>query len=144
MPYTSINGSQFPPVDEAIKAATPRVDDPDYDTRIVEFIRQVAPNVLPSGQRVGFFDAFMGTVTCQDAYPDGACPQQLLPLLNLEIWGAPISRPTPDPRNAGFVYVRLQRGILHYQGTDPQGNPITEGILLADWFKSLITGWNLP
>ena len=57
---------------------------------------------------------------------------------------APISRPTPDPRNAGFVYVRFQRGIMHYQGADPKGNPIAEGILLADWFKSVITGQNLP
>jgi hypothetical protein len=144
MPYTSINGSQFPAVDEAVKAATPRVDEPDYDARIVEFVRQVAPNDLPSGQRVGFLDAFMGTVTCADAYPRGDCRRELLPLLNLELWGAPISHPTPDPRNAAFVYVRFQRGVMHHQGADAKGNPVTEGILLADWFKSVITGWNLP
>jgi hypothetical protein len=144
LPYTHINGSQFPAVDPEVKAATPVVGSPDYDTRIVEFVRQVAPNMLSSGQRVDFFDTFMGTVTCQDAFPDGKCRQDLIPLLNLEIWGAPTSRPTPDPNNAGFIYVRFQRGILHYQGTDARGNPITEGILLADWFKSVITGSNLP
>ena len=68
----------------------------------------------------------------------------MVPLLNLEIWGTPTSRPTPDPGNGEFVYLRFQRGILHFQGHDGQGNPITEGILLGDWFKSLITGRNLP
>jgi hypothetical protein len=144
LPYTLINGSQFPPVMEDVKAAAPPVASADYDTNIVEFVREYAPNVLTSGERVGFYDAFRSTVTCQDAYPQGSCPEELLPLLNLEIWGAPISRPTDDPTNAQFVYLRLQRGILHYQGQDAQGDPITEGILLADWFKSLITGEHLP
>jgi hypothetical protein len=144
LPYTRINGSQFPPVMEEVKAATPPVGSPDYDTNIVDFVRQQAPNVLASGEQVGFYDAFRSTVSCQDAYPESDCPDELLPLLNLEIWGAPISRPTDDPTNAQFVYLRFQRGILHYQGQDAQGNPITEGILLADWFKSLITGEHLP
>ncbi len=143
LPYTRINGSQFPPVTEEVKQATPRADDPNYDTRIVDFVRQYAPNTL-DGRRVGFFDAFMGTVTSQDAFPSEGGHEELLPLLNLEIWGTPTSRPMQDPNNAQFVYLRFQRGILHYQGQDAQGNPITEGILLGDWFKSLITGQNLP
>lgn len=143
LPYTRINGSQFPSVMEEVKTATPRADAPDYDTRIIEFVRQYAPDEL-NGEKVGFFDAFTGTVTCQDAFPEGPCRPELLPLLNLEIWGAPTSRPTRDPSNARFIYLRFQRGILHYQGLDAHGNPITEGILLGDWFKSLITGRNLP
>ncbi len=143
LPYTHINGSQFPPVVEEVKQATPRVDEPDYDTRVIDFVRRFAPNEF-KGQRTGFFDAFVGTVTMQDAFPDGSGDTSLLPLLNLEIWGVPTSNPTPDPNNSNFVYLRFQRGILHYQGNDAQGNPITEGILLGDWFKSLITGRNLP
>jgi hypothetical protein len=65
-------------------------------------------------------------------------------LLNLEMLGAPTSNPMPDPTNSNFIYLRFQRGILHFQGCDAQGNPITEGILLGDWFKSVITGKNLP
>ncbi|MHB0867861.1 MAG: carboxypeptidase-like regulatory domain-containing protein [Chloroflexota bacterium] len=143
LPYTRINGSQFPPVMEEVKQATPRVDDPDYDVRVIDFVRQYAANAV-DGRRTGFFDAFMGTVTSQDAFPDQGGHEELLPLLNLEIWGVPTSRPVQDPNNSQFVYVRFQRGILHYQGQDARGNPVTEGILLGDWFKSLITGTNLP
>ncbi|NBQ60815.1 MAG: hypothetical protein EBU40_00825 [Proteobacteria bacterium] len=35
---------------------------------------------------------------------------------------------------------RFQRGIMHFDGT----NGSTRGILLADWFKTIITGRNLP
>ena len=39
----------------------------------------------------------------------------------MERWGAPISQPAADPGNAGFVYQRFQRGVMHYRagtGTD--------------------------
>ncbi|MGE5618423.1 MAG: hypothetical protein ACM3US_04110 [Sphingomonadaceae bacterium] len=143
LPYTRINGSQFPSVDEEVKRAAPRVDEPDYDRRVIDFVRQYAPNEVDD-RRVGFFDAFAGTVTSQDAFPAGGGREELLPLLNLEIWGVPTSRPVQDPNNSQFAYVRFQRGIMHYQGQDSQGKPVTEGILLGDWFKSLITGNNLP
>ncbi len=143
MPYTRINGSQFPGVDPSVKAATPPASGPDYADQVIAFVRQHAPNTL-SGATVGFFDAFMGTVTVQDAFPEEGGHEELLPLLNLELWGTPTSNPTPDPTNSSFVYLRFQRGILHFQGNDALGNPITEGILLGDWFKSLITGQNLP
>lgn len=142
MPYTGINGSLFPAVDPLVKAATPAAGDPNYDESVVDFIRQHAPNQI-DGRRVDFFEAFMRTVRAEDAFPLGG-HEELLPLLNLEIWGTPISNPTPDPNNSNFIYLRFQRGILHFQGYDSAGNPITEGILLGDWFKSLITGRNLP
>jgi len=143
LPYSHINGSQLPPVDPEIKAAAPGAEQSDYDTKIIDFVRHWVPNEV-DGKRVGFFDAFMGTVTGQDAFPNEGGHEELLPLLNLEIWGVPISKPTPDPSNDSFVYLRFQRGIMHFQGYDGNGNPITEGILLGDWFKSLITGSNLP
>src|SRR5207237_7839218 len=83
---------------------------------------------------------FFSTVTCQDAYPDGNCPENLLPLLNLELWGAPISAPAYDPNNKSFVYQRFQRGIMHFDAT----KGVTEGILLADYFKSILTNQDLP
>lgn len=142
MPYTRINGSQFPPLDPQVKEETPRVSDPGYGEKVIEFVARYAVNEL-GGRRVGFYDAFTSTVKSEDAFPQGG-GEELVPLLNLEIWGTPTSRPTPDPSNGEFVYLRFQRGILHFQGHDGQGNPITEGILLGDWFKSLITGRNLP
>lgn len=54
--------------------------------------------------------------------------------------GALRSNPTPDPN---FPYLSSQRsGILHDQGSDAQGNPISKGILLGNRLKSLITGRN--
>lgn len=133
MPYTRINGSVFPDVDEALKNSTPSVGSPGYDTAIAQFIEQNAPetwNSLP----VRFFTTFRTTV------PEGAVPPNLVTLANLEIWGAVISPPAYDPSNQGFVYQRYQRGIMHYR----QECLCTEGLLMADWFKRLITGVELP
>jgi hypothetical protein len=52
----------------------------------------------------------------------------------------PTSRPTYDPNNRNFVYQRFQRGIMHYDA----GCNCTNGILLADYLKAIITGRNLP
>jgi hypothetical protein len=60
--------------------------------------------------------------------------------LNLEVWGVPISRPARDPNNGNFIYQRFQRGIMHFDFA----SGATRGILLSDYFKSLITGRNLP
>jgi hypothetical protein len=74
------------------------------------------------------------------AFPGGGGSASLLPLLNLEIWGVPTSRPQADPSNAGFIYQRFQRSIMHYQTSCR----CTERILLADWFRTVITGQGLP
>jgi hypothetical protein len=114
-PYTRVNGSVFPPADEALKAQTPSVNSPTYDQDIVAFINRVAVDTY-DGQPVMFgatFDATGG----------------------LEIWGAPISNPAYDPGNRNFIYQRFQRGIMHY--TTGQG---TRGILLADYLKAIMLG----
>lgn len=139
MPFTTINFSTFPAVDEGVKAETPLVGEPDYGQRIIEFVRQNAPDEF-EGLPVNFFQTFMSTVKCSDAFPDGPCQEDLLPLLNLEIWGAPTSRPARDPHNANFIYLRFQRGIMHFDAT----TGVTQGLLLADYFKSILTGRNLP
>jgi hypothetical protein len=61
-------------------------------------------------------------------------------LLNLEIWGLPTSQPAADPGNGGFIYQRYQRGIMHYRSECG----CTEGILIGEYFKAVITGANLP
>ncbi|HZU05133.1 MAG TPA: hypothetical protein VFB73_04105 [Chloroflexota bacterium] len=133
MPYTRINGSVFPDVDETMKNRTPAVGSPNYASAIAEFVRQNAPeewNNLP----VRFWTTFRTTVPGSEEDPD------LGPLMNLEIWGAPISPPAFDPTNFGFVYQRYQRGIMHFDAACM----CTQGLLLAEWFKTVITGEGLP
>jgi N-acetylmuramoyl-L-alanine amidase len=45
-----------------------------------------------------------------------------------------------DPTNPSFIYQRFQRGIMHYD----KGCGCTQGLLLADYVKALMTGKNLP
>jgi hypothetical protein len=139
MPYTKINGSTYPAPDPTIVAATPPVSDPNYDTAIIAFTQQTAPNTF-EGQPVNYYQTFSTTVTCADAFPNQPCQENLLPGLNLQIWGAPTSAPTYDPTNHNFIYQRFQRSIMHYDA----GCQCTQGLLLADYFKSIITGQNLP
>jgi hypothetical protein len=139
MPYTQINGSTFPAPDPAIVSQTPPVSDPDYATKIIQFTRDNAPDVV-NGNQANFYQTFTSTVSFNDAFPTGDGPESLVPLLNLQIWGAPTSKPAVDPNNHNFIYQRFQRGIMHYDSTCN----CTQGLLLADYLKSILTGQNLP
>ena len=139
MPYTQINGSTYPAPDPSVVGATPPVSSPTYATDIISFTQQNAPDTF-EGQPVNYFQTFSNTVVCEDAFPDGGCQPNLLPGLSLEIWGAPTSKPAYDPTNRGFIYLRFQRGIMHF---DTSCN-CTQGLLLADYFKAILTGQNLP
>jgi hypothetical protein len=134
-PYTRVNGSVFPAADEALKNSTPRVSDPNYATAILQFVRDNAPDQF-QGQPVNFGQTFFTTVTPDQA---GTSDPNLLGLFDLEIWGAPISRPAADPGNSNFIYQRFQRGIMHF--TTGLG---TRGILLADYVKQIMIGPMLP
>jgi hypothetical protein len=136
LPYTKINGSTFPAPDPKLISSTPTPSDPDYATKIVAFVQQQAPDTF-QGQAVNFGQTFTNTVTAQDS-PD--TPDSLLALFDLDIWGAPTSAPAQDPNNHNFYYQRFQRGIMHFD----TGCSCTQGLLLADNFKAVITGQNLP
>ncbi len=136
LPYTRINGSTFPAPDPSIISATPLPSDPDYATKIVQFVHDQAPDMF-NGEAVNYNQTFTTTVTSQDS-PDA--PASILPLFDLDIWGAPTSKPAMDPNNNNFVYQRFQRGIMHYD----QNCGCTQGLLLADYLKAVITGQNLP
>jgi hypothetical protein len=137
--YTRINGSTFPATDPAVVAETPPVSDPDYSTKIIQFTHDNAPDTF-EGNQVNFFQTFSNTVTYNDAFPKGDGPETLVPLFNLQIWGAPTSHPAIDPGNNNFIYLRFQRGIMHYD----KGCTCTQGLLLADYLKAILTGTNLP
>lgn len=139
MPYTAINGSKFPAPDPSLAKAAPKVGERDYHTKVLEFVKDNAPDVW-QGQKVNFYTTFLNTVRFEDAFPDGKGERNLLPGLNLEIWGLPTSKPTPDPTNSGFIYQRFQRGIMHYDSFCD----CTQGLLLGLYFKAIITLRELP
>ncbi|MCC6177077.1 MAG: hypothetical protein IT305_17345 [Chloroflexi bacterium] len=139
MPMTRANGSVFPPADPALASSAPQVGSSNYPQRVIEFVRSVSPNTW-NGQPVGFFDLFNTTVPVDIAFPGTTPDPNLVTLLNLEIWGVPTSQPAADPSNGGFVYQRFQRGIMHFRAEVP----VTEGILVGEYLKAVITGQNLP
>lgn len=139
MPYTEINQATFPAVDLNLTKSLPAPNSPDYMKQIMAYIQQVAPNQW-NGVPVNFDATFTNSVTVQEAFPNGKPHPSLLPGINLELWGVPTSQPSVDPNNHNFVYQRFQRGIMQYDRT----TGITQGLLLADYFKSIITGQNIP
>jgi hypothetical protein len=124
-PYSRINGSTLPPPDAGLKAETPSVGSPGYGAEIVEFVHSSAPDSF-EGLAVGFGRTFFGLNTN--------------PLISLELWGAPISRPRRDPTNANFVYQRFQRGVMHFDAATGR----TQALLLADYLKAIIRARDVP
>jgi hypothetical protein len=139
MPMLRVNQSTFPGPDAAIASQAPQTTSPTYAKDVVEFVRKVSPNTF-NGQPVKYFDTFNNTVPVDIAFAGQTPNPDLLTLLNLEIWGLPTSNPKADPANGGFIYQRYQRGIMHF---DASCN-CTQGILVGEYFKSVIAGKNLP
>jgi hypothetical protein len=134
LPVVHANQSVFPAPDPGLAADAPRPDDPGYAQRVAEYLRSVSPDIW-NGQRVGFSALFNSTVPAgNDVSPE------IRTLLNLEIWGLPTSQPDFDPGNRGFVYQRFQRGIMHFRADCA----CTEGILVGDYLKAVLTGNGLP
>ena len=139
MPYTTINGSTFPAADPAVLAGVPDPASPNYGARILQFVADHAPNEW-QGLSVRFRDTFLTTVRYEEAFPNREVGPGIMPAINLELWGIPTSEPAADPANAGFVYLRFQRGIMHFDSA----TGATQGLLLADYLKAILTGAGLP
>jgi hypothetical protein len=139
LPYTSINGSTFPAAEQGLLSVAPSGADPEFASKAMDFCKFFAPDNW-EGLQTNFYSTMMNTVSYNEAFPNGGGNEGLMPLINLEIWGLPTSKPTYDPNNRNFVYLRFQRGIMHFDKT----NGLTQGILLGDYLKSVITGQNLP
>jgi hypothetical protein len=131
-PYDHINGSVLPAPDSELKERTPVVSAPNYGAAIFDFVRTNAPDAW-EGQPVAFSKTFLGLITPVMAGTDN-------PLVNLEVWGAPISSPRRDPNNHNFVYQRFQRGIMHFDASTGR----TQGLLLADYLKAILRDRELP
>lgn len=139
LPYTHINGSTFPAADQGMLSVAPSAADPDFASKAMDFSKFFAPDSW-EGMQTNFYSTMVNTVSYNEAFPNGGADAGLMPLINLEIWGLPTSKPTYDPSNHNFLYLRFQRGIMHFDKT----NGVTQGILLGDYLKSVITGQNLP
>lgn len=138
MPYTRINGSTFPPSSAAILAGAPTPGG-DYAEQVLRFVEANAPDTW-QGLAVNFNRTFNTTVQYEEAFPNREIGPGIMPLVNLELWGVPTSEVAADPANGNFVYLRFQRGIMHFDAA----TGVTQGLLLADYLKSIITGINLP
>jgi polysaccharide biosynthesis protein PslG len=136
LPYTTMNGSTFPSADIALTSAAPKVNSPSYATAILDYVHRTAQDTF-EGQPVKFQSTFFSTISPEVA---GTKDPNILGLLDLEIWGAPVSSPAYDPTNHNFIYQRFQRGIMHFDRICG----CTQGLLLADYLKALLTGDNLP
>ena len=139
MPYTQLNDATFPAVDLTLTKGLPSPGTPSYDQKIQDYVKQNAPNQW-NGLTINFGATFFNTVSAEVAFPNGKGNASLLPGIDLELWGVPTSLPAEDPNNHNFVYQRFQRGIMHYDKT----TGLTQGLLIGDAFKSIITGQNLP
>ena len=89
---------------------------------------------------MNFDQTFLNAVPYSTAFPNGGGDASLLPGFDVEMWGIPTSQPLVDPNNHNFVYLRWQRGIMVYDATCH----CTQGVLMGDYLKSVITGQNLP
>jgi len=139
MPYTQINYSTFPAPDGQMADSAPKPGDEGYFDKLLTFVSEKSPDRW-NELSTNFYKTFNETVRYEEAYPDGGVDRGIMPAINLELWGVPTSAPTYDPNNKNFVYLRFQRGIMHYDKT----TGTTQGLLLGDYLKSIITGINLP
>ena len=136
LPYSHINGSIFPEVDAQLKDRTPKVGDPDYVSGILSLVDQTVPDSF-DGLPVRFHQTFMSAVTPEMA---GTTDPDVLGMLNLQMWGAPISLPMHDPNNPNVVYQRFQRAIMSYDAAcDCVQLP-----LLASYLRDIMIGAPLP
>jgi hypothetical protein len=139
LPYNHFQGSTVPQADPALIAAAPLPSDPGYAAKAIDFVKANAPETF-DGQPVKFYTTFQRTVSLRDAFPTGGGEPGLLPLLNLQLWGLPTSKPAYDPNNHEFIYQRFERGVMHFD----KGCRCTQALLLTDYLKSLLTGQLLP
>jgi N-acetylmuramoyl-L-alanine amidase len=139
MPYTAANGSTFPGADQDLIKQYPSPDDPQYHVKALGLVKQLAPDTW-EGNQVGFYRTFASSVRMEEAFPNGNGNQGVLLGIALEMWGLPTSAPAYDPNNRNFIYQRFQRGIMHYD----KGSGATQGLLLADYVKAIMTLQDLP
>jgi hypothetical protein len=135
LPYSNFNGAALPAFDGSLVGLAPA---PTDGAAILDFVRSQTVDSFQD-LPVGFKQTFWNTVSGSTAFPSGG-NAGLLPGFDLEMWGLPTSQPAVDPNNHNVVYQRFQRGVMSYDASCG----CTQGVLLADYLKSVLTGTNLP
>ncbi len=136
LPYNSFSFSVFPSISTELARSTPPPTDAGAT---LAFVKNHAPDTL-GNVPVNFYQTFSRTVPASVAFPNGGGNANLLAGFGLEMWGLPTSQPAVDPNNNNFIYLRWQRGIMMYDSACS----CTQGVLLADYLKSVITGQDVP
>jgi hypothetical protein len=139
IPSSRIGGQAVPPADPQLTGSAPVPGTPEYDSRAQAFIRANAPDTW-EGLQVGFYAAFLSTVTFQEAFPNGVGNRDLLPGFAQEVWGLPVSRPTRDSQGSDAISLRWERGVMRYD----RANARVAVLPLAELFKAVLTGENVP
>ena len=67
LPYTRINGSSFPEIDQEVVKRQPKVGEPDYHVKALQFVRDNAPDTW-QGQKVNFFQTFSSAVRAEEEH----------------------------------------------------------------------------
>src|SRR5207253_2400809 len=106
IPFRNIGGRIIPEADQAMTASAPAPGTPEYEARVQQFLRANAPDQW-DGAAVGFYQAFIGTVQYEDAFPNGG-ERSLLAGFDREVWGLPVSRPVRDAENPDVVLLRWE------------------------------------
>ena len=138
IPFRNVGGVIVPETDPFLIATAPVPGAPDYASRAQAFIQETAPDQWES-LPVGFYQAFLGTVRIEDAFPAGGGEAGLLPLFSQEIWGVPTSRAVRDALNPDAVVQRWERGVMLWN----RSNGTVSTLPLGEAFKSLLTGEGL-
>jgi len=137
IPFRNIGGRIVPEIDQALLATAPPAGAPNYAAQVQAFIQTNAPDTW-EGLPVGFYQAFLKTVSYEDAFPNGG-ERALLPGFAHEVWGVPLSRPVRDAQNPDFVLQRWERGVMVWSR---QSGAVT-AVPLGETFKAVLTGQGL-
>ena len=136
LPYTTMNGSTFPAPDPALTKATPSPNDAEYTAKIIQFVKENAPDSwegMPGQLRQDVLDHRLQTPSRTAARP--ACCRCSTCRSGVR---RPRSRRATEEQRLRLP--PLPAGIMHYD----DGCKCTQGLLLGDYLKALITGENLP
>ena len=119
-----------------------RVPDPGiarYHQLASAYLDSAAPDTW-NGEPVRFNSRFRSAVHCSDMTVVAACDAVAAFDAATDLWGLPIGTPFADPRNANYVYLRFQRGVMVYSSAASD----TQWLLLGKLFKQILLGTGLP
>ena len=138
LPYTAINGSSVPGNRPEIVKRQPKVGEADYHVKALQFVQGQRPRHL-AGQKVNFFQTFNGRPH-GGSVPGRRRQRRTAARLQPRSLGPANLEADRRSEQRNFVYQRFQRGIMHYD----TACKCTQGLLLADYLKSILTLHNLP